>query len=151
MIDIITGHLIVEPQAWTLVFSRSAATRWTSFIALGRYKHVSAYAYVPFLHVWVHYDVRLSGTHITIAANDAAHAMIGTIIADADLISMQKRPQPSRQLPPLLGWCVPAVRRLLGVPGSALRPDAFFKECLANGGVPFEAAHGRTEIRTTTA
>lgn len=145
MITAVPGPLIVQPEYWTLVFNRKSATRWAGWLALGRYKHVRAYAYVPFLHVWVFYDVRLGGTDIIVAADgEPANALISSWIQDADLVRMRRRP-PSRRVP-VLGFCVPAIKRLLGIPCGALRVDALRAWCLANGGEPFEGANGRAEV-----
>lgn len=148
MITAISGPLVVEPEWWTVVFHREAATRWASWLAWGKYKHVSAYAYVPFLHVWVFFDVNMCGSHIVVAADGApAEALIQTVIAGADLVKIRRRiAGRDPVIPPLAGWCVPSIRRLLGVPGSALRPDAFLRDCLAHGGVPFETDHDHSEI-----
>lgn len=150
MITAIHGPLIVQPEIWTLVFNRTAARRWASWLALGRYKHVRAYAYVPFLHVWVFFDPHLSGTDIIVAADgEPAHALIGAWIADADLIRMQARK--GRGLLPTFGFCTSTIKRLIGLRCVALRPDAFYRDCLRSGGVPFEAAHGNPEIQRACA
>ncbi len=139
MIRAVAGPLIVQPDTWTLVFNREAATWWASWLALGRYKHVRAYAYVPFLHVWVFYDVNLAGTDIVIAADgEPASKMIESWIENADLLQMKRQGGARmRALPPLGAWCVPAVKRLLGLQCVALRPDALYRHCLRNGGIPF--------------
>jgi len=150
MITISTGPLICQPAIWTVVFNKRAATRWAAFLALGTYKHVRAYAYVPYLHVWVFFDPKLSGTDIIVAADgESANAMIASWIADADLIRM--RVAPARQGFPLFGFCVPAIKRLLGLRCVSLRPDAFYRFCLRNGGQPFEGAHGIAELRSSKA
>lgn len=145
MITAIPGPLVVEPDVWVLVFNRVASKRWTSWIALGKYKHVRAYAYVPFLHVWVFYDPRFRGTSITIAADGAQHALIREWITDADLMRMLRRTHETRRFP-VFGWCVPAIKRLIGLRCSALRPDSLWRSCLRNGGFPFEDHNGRSTI-----
>lgn len=150
--------MIVQPEIWTLVFNREAKTRWASWLAMGRYKHVRAYAYVPFLHVWVFFDPHIAGTDIVIAADgEPAQRLIGSWIVDADLLRMRRRP-PGREFCwpgvwcderakfPVLGFCVPAIKRLLGLRYVALRPDALYRLCLRNGGEPFGAIDGRAEI-----
>lgn len=133
-----TGPLIVQPEYWTLVFNRKSATRWAGWLAMGRYKHVRAYAYVPFLHVWVFYDVRLGGTDIIVAADgEPANALISSWIQDADLIRMKRQAgSPSR--PPIALFCVGAIKRLIGLRSGALRADKLFQHCLLNGGVLFQ-------------
>lgn len=148
--------LITAPDTWTLVFSREARTWWASWLALGRYKHVRAYAYVPFLHVWVFYDVHLRGTDLIVAADgEPAQRMIALWMVKADLLRVRRVDfrdhqvgRENRHCLPLLGFCVPAIRRLLGIPGSALRPDTLYRHCLKHGALPFEAVDGCPGIQT---
>lgn len=147
MIEAIAGPLAYQPEYWTLVFARRSATRWGSLLACGRYKHVRAYAYVPFLHVWVFYDVAISGTSIVIAADgDAALGMILAWSEDADRIKIRRGPEPMRN-PPVFGYCVPSMKRLIGLRSGALRPDALWRDCLKAGGTPVERRDGS---RSTT-
>jgi hypothetical protein len=147
MINVVPGPLIVRPETWTLVFAREASTWWAGFIAFGRYKHVRAYAYVPFLHVWVFYDVHFTGTEILVASEGPpARALIASWIAGADLIRINRLPAADRRRPPLLGFCVPAIKRLIGLRCGALRPDALYRSCLEHGGEQFEADDGRAKI-----
>jgi hypothetical protein len=149
MITAIEGPLIVQPDSWTLVFDRRASTWWASWFALGRHKHVRAYAYVPFLHVWVFFDPHLSGTDLIVAADgEAANRLIASWIVDADLVRMRRRATGRR--PAIVGWCVPSVKRLIGLRCVALRPSGFYRQCLKHGGEPFEA-HGSTPISTAAA
>lgn len=146
MIILSTGPLICQPAIWTVVFNRRAATRWASWLAMGTYKHVRAYAYVPYLHVWVFFDPKLSGTDIIVAADgEPANAMITSWIKDADLLRMRRCGW--RAGFPLFGFCVPAIKRLLGLRCVSLRPDALYRFCLRNGGQPFEGANGIAELR----
>jgi hypothetical protein len=150
VIRVVEGPLISQPLIWNLVFERKSLS-WWSHLALGRYKHVRAYGYVPFLHVWQFVDIGLRGFDVFVAADGApANAVIRTWIEHADVLRIAPRRDGVRRLP-VLGWCVPAMRRLTGVPGGALRPDAFFAECLRNGATPFEAIDGRPEISTARA
>lgn len=143
MIDVVFGPLVSSPPTWNLVFNRRAATWWVPWLALGRYQHVRAYGYVPFLHIWQFVDVGVRGFNVFNAADGpAANSIISEWIADADVIEIAPRRDSVKRLP-LLGFCVPAMKRLIGARCSALRPDAFASWCLRNGGVPFEAIDGR--------
>ncbi len=141
MIRAIEGPLIVEPETWTLAFDREASSWWAAALALGHYKHVRAFAYVPFLHVWLFYDVHLGGTNLIVAADgEPAQRMIASWIVTSDLLRMRRRELTAAL--PVAGWCAPAIARLLGLQCVALRPDALYRYCLQNGGVPFEAGNG---------
>lgn len=143
MIHAVAGPLISRPDVWTLVFKRTSSSRFRSFIALGRYKHVCAYGYVPFLHVWVFFDPHWEGNAVFIAADgEAAKALIKEWIVDADLIRMPQLDFRPIWTPPIFGWCTPSIRRLIGLPGGALRCDALWRQCLEHGGEPFERNDG---------
>lgn len=151
MISLVEGPLVVQPQIWTLVFSREATSRLRSWLAFGRYKHVRAFAYVPFLHVWVFYDVHLSGTDIFIAADgEPAQRLIAQWIVKADLVRMRRLPG-DRKASLFFGFCVPAIKRLIGLRCVSLRPDALYRQCLKHGATPFEAVDESTKVRSAAA
>ena len=142
-----TGPLIWRPQCWTLVFDRKASGRFMSAIALGRYKHVRAFAYVPYLHAWVFYDPHIYGTDIILAAPGSPMRAQLEHWAGPSKSDLMLMPVGARRLqPPVLGWCVPAIKRLIGLRSSALRPDALWRDCLRNGGKPLQASHGFERI-----
>jgi hypothetical protein len=139
MIQAIHGPLISQPQTWVLAFDPKAdhwIARWTP----GRYKHVRAYGYVPFLHVWLFVDANLKGIGIWVAAEgEAATAMAGEWARGCAIVLMPQRPPESGSvLVASSGWCVPFVKRLIGLRSGALRPDALFADCLRNGGTLYD-------------
>jgi hypothetical protein len=136
VIKAVLGPLISKPEAWVVCFDPVAQNRWIGRLTPGYYKHVRAYGYVPFLHVWLFVDANLKGIEILLAAHgDAANALASSWAAGCDIIVMPRRPHVSKSLSlAASGWCVPVVRRLIGLPWGALRPDGLFEECLRNGG-----------------
>lgn len=133
----------IEPPQWVLAFHRSAARRWTGWLACGRYKHVSAFAYLPEIGLWLWFDVCLDGTHlVALPDSEAGRREIAVWTADADYLRVPRRPARRVILAPF--YCVAAVRHLVGVPGGALRPDGLWRDCLRNGGelVTIEAMDG---------
>lgn len=152
MISAVEGSLTQSPRNWVLVFDRVAVSPLWSRLACGEFKHVRAYSYVPFLHVWIFFDPHVGGIDITVAADGApARAMVQSWIGPnrSDLMLMPVRSGGGRF--PLLGWCVPSIKRLIGLHCGALRPDALWRHCLRNGGKPFKALHGRIEQQRTCA
>lgn len=145
MITAVPGPLIVAPDTWTLVFKHKARRRWLSWLAMGKRKHVAAFAYVPYLHVWLFYDVHLGGTSLTVAATGAHQAVLAAWIeGGASIVTMRRIAQPRTGFG--LGfWCVPAIKHLLGLRCGALRPDALWQHCLANGGEAAEEFDGRAD------
>lgn len=140
-----------EPLVWNIVFNREACSGWARWVP-GRYKHVRAYAFIPATSTWLFYDVNFGGTAISaIPDGPAARAAIYAFIGPegvSDIVAVRKLPQRKR-LFPWSNWCTCALRHLLNLPGSALRPDAFYRDCLKNG-TPFESSDGRAEVSSPT-
>lgn len=133
------------------MFNRRGATGWSRWVP-GRFKHVRAYAFVPKSSTWLFYDVSFSGTEImAIPDGPEARAAIWAYIGppgESEIVSVPRLPV-RRRLFPWSNWCTAALRHLLRLPGGALRPDGFYRDCLDNGGTPFEACDGSPEIRST--
>jgi len=126
----------IDPPRWIVVFGRSNIS-WINRLVPGRYKHVRAYAYLPGLKAWLFYEVHLYRTAIVVAPDnrDTLARIMWPFVKDCDLVSVPRQ-ECERMRLPILGWCVPAIRHLLGVPGGALLPDALYRDCLAAGGQP---------------
>lgn len=128
------------PEVWNVVFNREAASGWAKWVP-GRYKHVRAYAFIPQTRTWLFYDVSFSGTEISAIPHgpdsyDKIFEFIGPQGA-SDIVAVRRLPERKRMFP-WSNWCTAALRHLLHLPGSALSPSAFYRDCLDNGGVPFE-------------
>jgi hypothetical protein len=133
-----------EPAVWNVVFNREAVAGWARWVP-GRFKHVRAYAYLPAQKLWIFYDVKFSGTQLFVVpagpdAIDAIYSFIGPE-GVSEIVSVRRLPQRKRLIP-LGNFCTAALRHLLNLPGGALLPDGFYRDCLANGGKPFEADDG---------
>lgn len=140
-----------EPQVWNVVFNREAATGWARLVP-GRFKHVRAYAFVPATNLWLFYDVHFGGTKLfAVPAGPDALAAIFSFIGPpgaSEIVSVRVLPR-RRRILPLTNWCTTALRHLLNLPRGALRPSAFYRDCLKNG-VPFEARDGRADLPSPT-
>ncbi|MEO6381969.1 MAG: hypothetical protein ABIO35_08225 [Nitrobacter sp.] len=138
-----------EPVRWLLIFSRQAASRWMSFIAFGRFKHVRAIGYVPGFDQWIFYDVRWSACHLFVVRDktDEFRALFSDWAYDAEIVSMD-RPARSLSRLPKTFLCTTAIGHLLGLRCVAARPDAFYRQCLSHGGVVID---GRAQETRTAA
>jgi hypothetical protein len=129
----------IEPERWVLVFQRESKVWWVRWLARGRYRHVAAYAYLPGFKAWLIYDVNMIRTSIAVVPDgDEALGWLYELTKDADLMAFRRQPGAARTAP-LLGWCVPAIKHLIGLRSGALRPDTLFRDCLAAGGQPLDA------------
>jgi hypothetical protein len=132
-----TGY---EPTSWCVVFNLDAASGWARFVP-GRFKHVRAFAFIPKCRTWLFYDVSFAGTELmAIPDGPDARAAIWSFIGPPGkscVVSVPRLPR-RRRLFPWSNWCTTAIRHLLNLPGGAVRPSAFHRDCLRSGGVPFE-------------
>jgi hypothetical protein len=126
--------LAIEPEQWNLVFNPRASTPWLSRLPVGHFKHVLAFAWMNEARCWLIYDVQLAATRlIMLRDGPAALDLLAQITDGATVIAMKRAEQPAPWL--RFGfWCVPAVKHLIGLRSSALRPDRLFRDCLRHGG-----------------
>ena len=119
----------VEPEEWTVVFHREASSRWFSFIAFGRFKHVSAFAYLPGLKGWVIHDWQHGGLRVAVLPHsDETCQLIRSMFGPTtEWVQVTRRPGPSSWSGFRLGSCVGAVKHLLGIRCVALRPDGLYR------------------------
>lgn len=137
----------IEARRWTVVFHRKAENWFFAAIACGRFKHVSAFAYLPELGIWTIYDVGFRRTRLTHLADGVhAHAVISAIVDGNCLVTVDAR----ADCLPLFRiglFCTTAIKHLIGVRSSALRPDRLFRHLVAQGGVVRDDAGQRAENR----
>lgn len=125
----------IEARRWTVIFHREAENWFFSAIALGRFKHVSALAWIPELGQWWVYDVGFRRTRLRVLEDGpTAQATIAALVKGNATVTVDVRED---ELPWMrLGlFCTTAVSHLLGVRCAALRPDALYRHLTAEGGV----------------
>lgn len=132
------------PEKWYVVFHKRTTRRWISWLAFGHYKHVSLFGYAEVAGAWVLLDVALERTQIAVIPDRLFDGVAAQHLIDADVVEMDARIGASIRLGG--HYCVPAVAHALGLRGCALRPDALYRQCLANGGRPIgDHAHESTQ------
>ena len=143
--DLETLPHAIEPDTWFIVFWKDAATWWLGLAAMGTYKHVSAFAYIPGVKAWVHYDAQWNGLKLQFIPHAHCQEVLGPILRDNEVIKIKKEWRSVGILSRLGFYCVPTVKHLLGVQGCVVRPDGLHKVLLRNGGV----AIGRRQASDT--
>lgn len=124
-----------EPMRWTIVFHRKAENWFFSLIAMGHFKHVSAFAWVPALRIWLVYDVGFRRTRLVpMGDSPETRAYLMALIAGNALVSIDVCID-ALPLMRLGLFCTTAIKHLIGLDAGALRPDALFHHCLKHGGV----------------
>lgn len=134
MADGLAGRIGVEPQMWFLIFETRAPKRWLHWLAMGRFKHVSALGWISDQRCWVHYDVRLGRTRVAVMP-DCPGAAEAIAKLREQTVTVAVTPLSDRTAWARLGfWCVPAMAHLVGIRSQAFRPDALYAACLRQGG-----------------
>lgn len=125
----------LESEEWTLAFHTTTPYRIVKLLTLGgRYKHVSAFTYVPALRLWQVYDVSMQGSHLLLLPDSqTAVNWLADRVADADLVKLRRRPAARPPLAPFT--CVAAIKHLMGLRCGALRPDGLWRHCQKIGEV----------------
>lgn len=133
-----------EPQRWTIVFHRKPANWFFCFIAFGEFKHVSAFAWIPELRIWLTFDAGFSRTRIVaLPDTEYSKAILRSLITGNAIVTMPVREaaMPWFRLGP---FCTTAVKHLIGLRSSALRPDTLLRHCIAQGGEFSDDAGSKT-------
>jgi hypothetical protein len=120
----------IEPSEWFVVFHTKSHNRFLSFLAFGPLKHVSAFGYCHTVKVWLLYDVKWSGTKITLIT--AEQAMQWS--RDCSVLKIARQPEPMEYSSRLLFTCVGAIKHLLGLRCVAVTPGGLYREIIARGG-----------------
>jgi hypothetical protein len=121
-----------EPSYWNVVFhpSKSRLNR----LLLGRFQHVSAFAYVPGFRCWVIYDCQWGGTRISFVSHGT---LIVPFIRDCSVIKFDRVYKPFVLTSRFGFYCVPAIKSLLGLSCVAATPDGLYRHLINNGGMLF--------------
>lgn len=125
------GALGCEPSRWLVCFWRETSVPWFDRWFPGRYRHVSAFGYCDVPKAWVFVEPAIGGTRVMVELDGPrAQALIEQWMAGSDVLVVDKGPDRPPLWTMLLGWCVPAVARIIGRGHGALRPDALWRHLL---------------------
>lgn len=133
MIELIALPPVIAPDEWFVVFHEQAATRWLGLMTPGRYKHVSAFAYVPGVARWLLFDAHWGGIRIWLVDKGSIMewsrgcAVVKIATCDGRMAWRQR-----------LGFtCVTAVKHLIRLKGGcvAATPSALYRDVIRNGGI----------------
>lgn len=146
MISLVRNSAAGQPARWVLAFQRTTESRLIDWLASGTYKHVSAFGYIAEVDHWVFLDWRFATIDVIVARGAAATQLTGYYTRDADLLGMAPRKTGHGMRLGL--WCVPAIKHLVGIEGSALRPDALWRDCIRQGAEILSHEDTRADHRT---
>lgn len=134
-----------EPKDWFVVFCEDTDKWWIKLLSFGKYKHVAAFGYVERAYSWVFYDFHLDRARIYLVGDHEAADVLAYYDSMGTIVRMARPIGKEAEVNIRSGWwCVPAIAHIIGMKSCALRPDALFRQCLANGG---EIIGGRNESK----
>lgn len=135
----------IEPTEWFVVFHPKSSNRILSWLAAGRFKHVSAVGYLPGFRAWLVCEAAWGGLHVRLYGHDAMCRMFAEYSRDCAVVKIARKTMAMRLSSRIGFYCVPAVKHLIGLRCGALRPDALLRCCLRNGGTLIDAGiHAHT-------
>lgn len=122
-------------SSWWVIFHPKSETPWVNRVVPGRFKHVTVVGYSPVADMIVFFDTAFGRAAIAVLPrSESALAELDRWAGGCSILKMATVDRPLVKRPPLAPlWCVPMVRALVGVPGGALRPDKFWRDCLRHG------------------
>ena len=85
-----------EPAEWFVVFHPDASSRWLSALAMGHFKHVSAFTYVPVGDCWLFLDAEWTGLRIVHASHGVARRQIARYAAHCSIVKCRRADAPMR-------------------------------------------------------
>jgi len=125
----------ILPEIWTLVFHTRARRRWVSLLAAGRFKHVSAFAWIPDTKQWLVFEWKLAGFEVVLMPDgETARAVLREIVRGNATMRMRVLPDENYCAIIPRFYCTGAIAHLLRLPRGALRPDSLWRLCLQHGG-----------------
>lgn len=127
--------LVGEPVEWFIVFHRKSMNRLLGWLAMGEFKHVSAFGYCPGFKCWLIYDVTWSGTRIKLLPhNEFGKAAIGLWTQDCYIMKLPRADKVPHLTSRIGFTCVNAVKHLIGLQCVATTPSQLYRHILRIGG-----------------
>lgn len=121
---------------WYVAFFNGPQRYWWSPLCRDGYRHVAAFAYDAEAGVWLLYDVTLNRTIIRALSSEQMDAWVDNLPGHRRIVHFESPAEPSPPAVRLGFWCAPAVAHVVGVSSRALRPEALYRDLLAQGARP---------------
>lgn len=118
---------------WYAAFWDGETPYWWWPICRPGFRHVAAFGYDAEQAVWLLYDVCLARTHIRALSSAQMDAWVLALPAGRRIVCFAGTDAAPRRIG---FWCTTAVSHLLGVRTRALRPEALYRDLLAQGARP---------------
>ena len=100
-------------------------------LLLGRFRHVSAFTYIPGVAAWVMVDCQWGGMRIAFIPR---LAVLIAYTSGCTVVKFDRRYQRFALASRFGFYCVPAIKQLLGLSCVAATPDALYRHLIRHGG-----------------
>lgn len=124
------------PPNWFVAFYNDDQRYWWSGLCRDGFRHVAAFGYCADQAVWLLYDVAMTRTLIRALTPGQMDAWVERLPANRRILAYQPQVEPRAPGLRVGFWCTPAVIHLVGARSRALRPEAFYRDLLAQGARP---------------
>ena len=132
---------MIEPDphtigGWYVAFFNDERRYWWSALCRDGFRHVAAFAYDAEAAVWLLYDVTLNRTILRALSSPQMDGWVDALPANARIVHFETADEPQPPGVRIGFWCAPAIAHLVGVRSRALRPEALYRDLLAQGARP---------------
>lgn len=121
---------------WYVAFFNDERRHWWSPLCRDGFRHVAAFGVDAEAGVWLLYDVTLNRTILRALSAERLHAWVDALPANARILHFETPRDPVGTDLRVGFWCAPAIAHLVGVRSRALRPEALYRDLLAQGARP---------------
>lgn len=124
------------PAEWFVAFWEGEQRHWWWPLCRPGFRHVAAFGYCAEQAVWMVYDVTLARTLIQALSPRQMDAWVDALPPCRRIVAYLPTKEPKPPGLRLGFWCTPAVAHLVGVASRALRPQALYRDLMAQGARP---------------
>ena len=124
------------PPNWFVAFYDGGQRYWWSGLCREGFRHVAAFGYCADQAAWLLYDVTTARTLIRVLTPSQMDAWVGRLPDNRRIVAFEATEEPGDPVLRVGFWCTPAVAHLVGARSRALRPEAFYRDLLAQGARP---------------
>jgi hypothetical protein len=124
------------PPHWYVAFYNDGQRYWWSGLCRDGFRHVAAFGYCADQAAWLLYDVTTRRTLIRMLTPSQMDAWVEALPDNRRIVAFEPTEEPADPAFRLGFWCTPAVAHLVGARSRALRPEAFYRDLIAQGARP---------------
>lgn len=124
------------PPNWFVAFYNDGQRYWWSRLCRDGFRHVAAFGYCADQAAWILYDVTMARTLIRVMSPSQMDAWVAGLPDNRRILAFEPTEEPDDPAFRIGFWCTPAVAHLVGARSRALRPEAFYRDLLAQGARP---------------